>query len=754
MDYALSVIVGRALPDVRDGLKSVHKRIIYEMFEMGLFPDSGYRKSARIVGNVLGKWHPHGDTSVYDAMVRLAQDFNMRYTLIDGHGNWGSIDGDSPAHYRYTEAKLEKISLELIRDIKKNVVDFVPNFDGEEREPSVLPARYPSLLVNGSEGIAVGFATKMPPHNLKDSIDTVIYQIDNPNCEIKELVNILKAPDFPTKALITNPKNMINIYTDGHGKINMRAKHHIEYGEKNNKIIITEIPYQINKSVLIDEIYELTQDKKVEKKDGKKEIIPAIFPQIINVVDESDREGMRISLTLKKGSDIDKTLKLLFAKTNLQCNYSANFTAIHGTTLLEHMSLKDINSYYINHQKEVITRRTQFDLNKTNERLHILEGLLKAINDIDVVVDKIRNSKNKEIATQNIMDYLKVDEKQANYIVEIKLYRLAGFEIEKYKTEYDELVVLKNKLQFILDNESELLRVLKEELIEIRDTYGDERRTQLLYEDNIQDLSKEDLIDDNSVTLTLTKQGYIKKCLRYSEKQNLKDGDEILQTLQTSNKSSLLMFTSKGRMFDRKTYDLEAIEPSRLGDFLPNLIDLLPDEKVIYICTTKTYDGFLACVFENGKVAKINLKSYQSKQNRQVATIGFNTESKLMDICLCDKDYDIFFVSEQGKCLITNMENFDKIKNDREIKGNQGIKLKDGNKLIYAKINPKENLSFTITTEKGKSKEYYLDDLATTSKVEKSWYSHFKSESRNIGGNFIYNCRAKNDKIVDIVINK
>ena len=417
IDYALSVIIDRALPDVRDGLKPVHRRILYDMNELGLTPDKKYKKSARIVGDVLGKYHPHGDSSVYEAMVRLAQDFSMRYPLVDGHGNFGSIDGDSPASMRYTEAKMDKLSLEMLKDINKNTVDFAPNFDGDETEPTILPSRFPNLLVNGGSGIAVGYATNMPPHNMKDTIDQIIYQIDNPNCTIKELVNILKAPDFPTGGTIVNPEQMETLYSNGKGRIVIRAKYHIE---DEDQIVFTEIPYGVNKSKLLDELTILATGEIKTKKEGKKVLtinVKPEIPEIDEVIDESnERNGIRIIVSVKNKKNVEKVLSLLFAKSKLQSTFGANYVAIKGNKLLRNLSLKAINSYYIEHQKEVLARRTQYDLTNAERRLEILDGYVIALKDVDYTIKLIKESSNKSEAKQKLIDNLGVNEKPAEAI--------------------------------------------------------------------------------------------------------------------------------------------------------------------------------------------------------------------------------------------------------------------------------------------------------------------------------------------------
>ena len=631
IDYALSVIIDRALPDVRDGLKPVHRRILYDMSELGLTPDKKYKKSARIVGDVLGKYHPHGDSSVYEAMVRLAQDFSMRYPLVDGHGNFGSIDGDSPASMRYTEAKMDKLSLEMLKDINKNTVDFAPNFDGDETEPTILPSRFPNLLVNGGSGIAVGYATNMPPHNMKDTIDQIIYQIDNPNCTIKELVNILKAPDFPTGGTIVNPEQMETLYSNGKGRIVIRAKYHIE---DEDQIVFTEIPYGVNKSKLLDELTILATGEIKTKKEGKKVLtinVKPEIPEIDEVIDESnERNGIRIIVSVKNKKNIEKVLSLLFAKSKLQSTFGANYVAIKGNKLLRNLSLKAINSYYIEHQKEVLTRRTQYDLTNAERRLEILAGYVIALKDVDYTIKLIKESSNKSEAKQKLIDNLGVNERQAEAILEIKLHRLTNMEIDNIIKEKEDLDRAVKGYKEILNDEYKLLELLKRELNDIKFRFGDERKTEIIYNDTIKEVSKEDLIDNFTATLVRTKQGYFKKTRRYSESQKIKDGDEIVSITQHPNKSRIGFITNKGNTYMLNLYDLAETQPSNLGDYIPNLIQLEKDEEVVSMVVVpleETKESYLITVYENGKVSKIPVSSWATKTARTKLTSSINIEN-------------------------------------------------------------------------------------------------------------------------------
>lgn len=758
IDYAISVIIGRALPDVRDGMKWVHRRILYSMYELGLTPEKGYRKCARIVGDVLGKYHPHGDTAVYDALVRMAQDFSIRYKLVDGHGNFGSVDGDSAAAYRYTEAKLQNISLELLKDINKGTVDLISNFDGEEKEPVVLPSRFPNLLVNGSEGVAVGIATSIPPHNLNETIDAIIHQLNNPNCTINDLVSIIKAPDFPTGAEIINPKDMIKIYSNGCGKIIMRSKYHIENNEKYKNIIITEIPYQVNKSKLLENIFLLSKDSvKITTVNGKPKetIVKAKISDIRKITDESDRSGIRINIELKNNANVDKILSLLFKHSDLQFNYNANFNAIYGANeLLENLNLKQILEYYINHQKEVLTRRTQFDLNKANKRMHILEGLKKAILNLDEAIELIKTSNNKNKARERLMDFLNIDEDQSNAILSLQLQRLTGLEIETIQNEYDELLKTIEKLNLILNNEQELLNVLKEELLEIKTKYGDKRRTQIIYEDTIQDISKLDLIEDYSTYCILTKEGYLKKLLRRTEDVKLKENDEILYSTPSSNKSTLLLFSNKGTCYKLYQHTLQECKPSEWGEYLPNILSLDKDEYIISMVSTRKYDGYLINVFENGLIAKIDLKSYETNTMRSSLKNALNTDSKLLQMTAIEKDIDVLLVTQEGKALIVNTSQINS-KGSKNTKGTTAINLGNNadNKVVGCILDVNSENSFIAKTEKNKDFRLLLGDIAQTNipNEERTWIDYLNSNIRN-KGNYIYNCKVKNDKIIGLQI--
>ena len=581
IDYAMSVIVGRALPDVRDGLKPVHRRILYSMQELGLYPERGYRKCARIVGEVLGKYHPHGDSSVYDALVRMAQDFSLRYMLVDGHGNFGSVDGDSAAAMRYTEAKMNKIASEMLRDINKNTVDFIPNFDGEEKEPVVLPSRYPNLLVNGSSGIAVGMATNIPPHNLGEVIDGTIALIDNPELTSLELMTYIKGPDFPTAGIIMGKSGIRAAYETGKGRIVVRAKAEIEEENGRHKIIVTELPYQVNKAKLIEYIADLVKDKKITG--------------ISDLRDESDREGMRMVIELKRDANPNVTLNLLYKHTKMQDTFGVIMLALVDNQP-QILNLKQVLVHYINFQKDVITRRTQFELNKAKERAHILEGLIIALDNIDEVINIIRSSKTSEIAKNTLIERFSLSEKQAAAILEMKLRRLTGLERDKIENEYNELMKLIDYLNAILASDERLLEVIKEELLEIKSKYSDERRTQIEKQENEIDI--EDLIQEEDVVITLTHTGYIKRISSdvYSAQKRggkgiqamtTKEDDFVENVLVTSTHSNLLFFTTKGKVYKIKAYEVPDAGRTAKGTNLVNILPLEADEKIQTVLSFK-----------------------------------------------------------------------------------------------------------------------------------------------------------------------
>lgn len=622
LDYAMSVIAGRALPDVRDGFKPVHRRILYSMNELGLTPDKPYRKSARIVGDVLGKYHPHGDSAVYLAMVRMAQDFSTRGLLVDGHGNFGSIDGDSPAAMRYTEAKMSKLSLELLRDIDKETVDFIPNFDESLKEPSVLPSRFPNLLVNGSNGIAVGMATSIPPHNLGEVIDATIHLIDNEECSIEDLMQFIQAPDFPTGATIVGKDSIINAYAKGRGKIKVRAKSHTEKLPKGKQqIVITEIPYQVNKSALIEKIAELVKNKKIEG--------------ISDLRDESNRDGMRIVIELKRDVDSDRVLNKLYQLSQLQDTFAVIMLAlVNGEPKV--LNLKQVLYHYVQHQKDVVTRRTKFDLNKLESRVHILEGLKIALDNLDEVIKLIRASKTTQEAKKGLINGFSLSEIQAQAILDLRLQRLTGLEKNKVEEEYTELTKRIVYLKNILNDNSRLIEVIKNELKEIKENYCDDRRTEILDED-IVEVPKELLIDDYNCVCYLTESGYFKKVKSISNKGNnkLKDGDSIKTVLECNNKDELLVFGSDLCCYKFKLHTLQEDKLSNLGQYLPNVIGC----DVLGVSILNEENKYICVIYKNNKLAKVDISSFATKQMRSKLANSLSN-SEVFDI-LTFKDEDV-----------------------------------------------------------------------------------------------------------------
>ncbi|MBS5886597.1 MAG: DNA gyrase subunit A [Clostridium sp.] len=650
IDYAMSVIVGRALPDVRDGLKPVHRRILFSMSELGLAPEKGYRKCARIVGEVLGKYHPHGDSSVYDALVRMAQDFSMRYMLVDGHGNFGSVDGDSAAAMRYTEAKMNKIAAEMLRDITKNTVDFIPNFDGEEKEPIVLPSRYPNLLVNGSSGIAVGMATNIPPHNLGEVIDGTIMLIDNPETTVLELMTAIKGPDFPTGATIMGKSGIRAAYETGKGRIIVRAKAEIEEENNRHRIIVTEIPYQVNKAKLIENIADLVKDKKIVG--------------ISDLRDESDREGMRIVIELKKDANPNVILNLLYKHTKMQDTFGVIMLALVNNEP-QILNLKQVLANYIEFQKEVVTRRTVFELNKAEARAHILEGLRIALDNIDEVINIIRSSKTSEIAKNTLIERFQLSEKQAQAILEMRLRRLTGLERDKIEEEFAELMKLIDYLNSILASEEKLLSVIKDELLEIKNRYNDERRTAI--EKVVNDIDIEDLIQEEEVVITLTHSGYIKRISadtysaqrrggRGIQAMSTKEDDFVEHVNIVSTHSDVLFFTNKGRVYKLRAYEIPDAGRTAKGTNIINLIAIEQDERIETVLSVKddVNEGFLFMGTKQGLVKKTPLSEFKNLRKNGLIAINLRDGDELLKVKITRGDADIVIVTQDGNAIRFN----------------------------------------------------------------------------------------------------
>lgn len=644
IDYAMSVIVGRALPDVRDGLKPVHRRILYSMQELGLNPEKGYRKCARIVGDVLGKYHPHGDSSVYDALVRMAQDFSIRYTLVDGHGNFGSVDGDSAAAMRYTEAKMSKIAVELLRDINKDTVDFIPNFDGEEEEPSVIPSRFPNLLVNGSSGIAVGMATNIPPHNLNEVIDGVIMLIDNPDTSIIELMTQIKGPDFPTAGIILGTSGIRDAYETGKGKVLVRAKAEIQEKNGRHRIIVNEIPYQVNKAKLIENIAELVKDKKITG--------------ISDLRDESDRDGMRIVIELKRDANPNIVLNLLYKHTKMQDTFGIIMLALVNNEP-QVLNLKQVLSHYIDFQKSVIRRRTAFELRKAEERAHILEGLKIALDHIDEVISIIRGSKNSEIAKETLISRFGLSDKQSQAILEMRLRRLTGLERDKIEDEYSQLVELISKLKEILSTEQLVLNIIKDELCAIKANYGDERRTAI--EKYADDIDIEDLIQEEEVVITLTETGYIKRISAdtYSAQRRggkgiqamtTKEDDSVGRVIIASTHTDLLFFSDKGRVYKIRAYKIPDARRTAKGVNIINILPLAQDEKIQDVLSIKTMEegNYLIMGTKQGIIKKTPLKEYASIRKNGLNAINLREGDELLKVKVTHGDAEIIMVTRRG----------------------------------------------------------------------------------------------------------
>ncbi len=656
IDYAMSVIAARALPDVRDGLKPVQRRILYAMIELNNGPDKPHRKCARIVGDTMGKYHPHGDSSIYDALVKLAQDFSTRYPLIDGHGNFGSVDGDSAAAMRYTEARLSKISMEMLSDINKDTVDFSPNFDETEKEPNVLPSRYPNLLVNGTSGIAVGMATNIPPHNLREIIDGVLkiinnYIEENRVTEIDELLKIIKGPDFPTGAEILGTAGIEEAYRTGRGKVRVRAVTDIEaMPNGKNRIIVTELPYMVNKARLIEKIAELVKDKKI---DG-----------ITELRDESDRTGMRIVIELRRDVNANVMLNHLYKHTQMQDTFGVIMLALVNNEPRV-LNLYQMLDYYLQHQKEVVTRRTKYDLNKAEERAHILQGLLIALDNIDEVISIIRSSQNGPIAKERLIERFALSDVQAQAIIDMRLRALTGLERERLENEYAELMAKIAEYKAILADEKLLLGVIKDEITIIRDKFGDERRTSIGFDEF--DISMEDLIPNESTVIAMTRLGYIKRMTIDNFKSQHRGGkgikgmhtideDFIEDLLMTTNHHYIMFFTNKGRVYRLKAYEIPESGRTARGTAIVNLLQLLPEERITAIIPLKEYqeNRFLFMATKNGIVKKTPIKEYENIRKSGLQAISLREDDELIEVKSTNHLKDIILVTKNGMCIRFN----------------------------------------------------------------------------------------------------
>lgn len=653
IDYAMSVIAARALPDVRDGLKPVQRRVLFSMIELNNGPDKPHRKCARIVGDTMGKYHPHGDISIYGALVNMAQKWSTRYPLVDGHGNFGSVDGDGAAAMRYTEARLSKISMEMLADINKDTVDFAPNFDETEKEPVVLPSRYPNLLVNGTSGIAVGMATNIPPHNLREVIAGVVKIIDNRveegrETSLEEILEIVKGPDFPTGATILGRAGIEEAYRTGRGKIRVRAVYDIEtLANGKNRIVVTELPYMVNKARLIEKIAELVKEKKV---DG-----------ITDLRDESNREGMRVCIELRRDVNANVLMNRLLKHTQLQDTFGVIMLALVNNEP-RILNLKQMLEYYLQHQEEVVTRRTKYDLNKAEERAHILEGLIKALDHIDEVIKIIRGSANVADAKAQLMERFALSEIQAQAIVDMRLRALTGLEREKLENEYRELMAKIAELKAILADEKKLLGVIREEIIVISDKYGDERRTAIGYDEY--DMSAEDLIPDDDVVVAMTNFGYIKRMSSDNFKSQNRGGkgikgmqtideDYIEDLLMTTNHHYVMFFTNTGRVYRLKAYEIPEAGRTARGTAIVNLLQLMPGEKITSIIAMKEFedDKYLFMATRNGMVKKTSLKEYENVRKNGLQAIVLRENDELIEVKRTDNTEDIFLVTKKGMCI-------------------------------------------------------------------------------------------------------
>ena len=728
IDYAMSVIVGRALPDVRDGLKPVHRRILYAMYEDGFTPDKEYRKCATTVGNVLGRYHPHGDASVYDALVRMAQDFAMRYPTVDGHGNFGSVDGDPPAAYRYTEARMSKLSLNMLTDIEKETVDFMPNFDETRKEPLVLPSRIPHLLVNGSNGIAVGMATNIPPHNLGEVIDGIIALIDNPDISIDELMEHIPGPDFPTGGLIMGKSGIRAAYHTGRGKLRVRARAEIQdWKENRQRIVITEIPYMVNKSRLIEKIAELVHDKRVEG--------------ISDLRDESDRDGMRIVVELKTGVNAQIVLNQLYKYTQLEDSFGVIMLALVNQTDPKVLNLKEILVNYLDFQKEVITRRTRFDKKKAEARVHILEGLRIALDNIDEVINTIRSSYND--AKEKLIDRFNLTEIQAQAILDMRLARLAGMEREKIDKEYNDLIALIKHLSDILADEKLVLDIIKTELTEIRDKFGDSRRTGI--EAVVDDIDIEDLIEEENNVITLTHKGYVKRMavdVYKAQKRggkgviglSTKEEDFVSTMFVSSTHAHILFFTNKGRMYRVKAYEIPEAGRQAKGTPIVNIIAIEPDETISAVIPIREYedDKSLIMCTRAGIIKKTDLDEYKNAPKAGKIAIKLDDNDELIGVALTDGNADVFVGSHFGKIIRFNEEDVRNM--GRVSRGVKAMTLDDDDYIIGMCIGT-ENGKLLTVSENGYGKRSELSEYKRQNRGGKGMMTYRVSdETGNIAG--------------------
>ena len=741
IDYAMSVIVGRALPDVRDGLKPVHRRILYGMSILGITPDKPHKKSARIVGEVMGKYHPHGDSSIYDAMVKMAQDFSTRYPLVDGHGNFGSVDGDGAAAMRYTEARMSPFSLQMVRDIEKDTVDFTDNFDGEEKEPVVLPSRVPNLLINGSNGIAVGMATSIPPHNLIDTIDACIKRIDDENCSNDELIKIIKAPDFPTGASILGRDAAREAYETGTGKITVRSKSEIEETARGRmRIVITEIPFQVNKARLIESMADLVRNKKI---DG-----------ISAIRDESNREGMRIVIELKKDTNPNVILNRLYKHTQLQSTYSMIMLAlVNGEPKI--LRLCEIIDEYLKHQKIVITRRTKFDLAKAEARAHILEGLLIALDNIDEVIKVIRSSYND--AKEKLMVRFGLSEIQSQAILDMRLARLQGLEREKIENEHNELMQKIAYYKSILADEHKLMGVIKDELTEIKQKYGDGRRTKIVADDG--GIDEEYLIDEEDVAVTLTHLGYIKRVPENTYKAQrrggkgivgltTRDSDFVKDLIITSTHDYLMFFTDLGKVYKIKAYEIPEASRTAKGTPVINFLNLDQGERVTAVIPVKEFadDNYLIMVTRNGTIKKTPMSQFDTNRKTGLIAITLKDDDKLISVSQSSGEESVYVVTKKGKSITFHEDDVRSM--GRSAGGVRAITLDKDDEVVSMELDSTGERELLVMTKKGFGKRTSLDEYRLQTRGGKGVSTYDKTKFSKTGELVGATLVSKDDEIM------
>lgn len=710
IDYSMSVIVGRALPDVRDGLKPIHRRILYAMNQLSLTPDKPHRKSATIVGEVMGHYHPHGDAAIYDAMVRLAQDFSTRYLLVDGHGNFGSIDGDPPAAMRYTEARMTRIALEMLSDLNKDTVDFIPNFDESQKEPSVLPSRFPNLLVNGSSGIAVGMATNIPPHNLGEVIDGVVMMIDNPDVTSDDLMKVIKGPDFPTGGIIRGYSGIRDMYRTGRGSIVVRAKATIEaIDSSRQRIVVTEIPYMVNKARMLEKIAELVRDKKIEG--------------ISDLRDESDRSGIRVVIDLKRDANARVILNQLYKHTQMQSTFGAIMLALVDNKP-QVLNLRDLIYYYLEHQKDVIVRRTKFDLARAEERIHILEGLKIALDNIDEVIAIIRRSKDDATARDALMKTFGLSEKQAQVILDMRLKRLTALEREKIEEEYEELLKKVEYYKKVLSDEKLVLSIIKDEILQIKAKFNDERRTQITHDED--DLDIEDLIAEEEVVITKTYLGYVKRMPLSTYRSQRRGGrgvtgattvdeDFVEHIFVGTTHHVVMFFTNQGNVYKLKAYEIPEASRTARGTAIVNLIPLKPGERVNAMITIENFDEarYLIFVTKNGIVKKTLLSEYNSTRKTGLIAISLREDDELISVRLVNSNDEIILGTSQGMSIRFSVNDVSAV--GRTACGVKGISLRSGDSVVSMDV-VRQGEDVLVVTEQGFGKRTHEKEFRLQSR--------------------------------------